>query len=310
MRGPGSGNAASLTSPDKRLPTSLYESAFEPSHPLHPCAFRPSSSRCSVFAFASALFVLALATIASFCVMKTTIREMFVFGATLLMAQGCAKTSSSALKVDQMKAEIEVNAQDNGNSRVRVTLTELGKVTRTYVDLTSRDKLYVIAGTASRVELTKNETLSVITYDTTLTGQSSQATNYKIEFVRGDGFKGAPETNCALPASFSITSPAEDQAFSRVSNDVPFTVTAGNNNYKFKLAGSCINTIEKSVTDAADGSFTVAKTEFVSPAAEASSNCDLTATLIREAQGTLDSAWGSGSVLCSQERTRKIRSTP
>lgn len=221
----------------------------------------------------------------------------------------CGKTDSNLLKVDQIKAVVEISAGEDNTAKVRVVLTELNNSLK-YVNLSGSDKLYVTAGSQPRQTMTKDDGLNIINYDATFSGLGAANTNFKIEFVRGDGFKGAADTNCTLPAGFTISSPIEDTPFSRATNDVPFSVTAGNNSYVMKLSGSCITSVERSVTDAADGAFTIARNEIIATGDNASASCDVTTTLLRQAQGSMDTAWGGGSILCTQSRSRDFRSTP
>lgn len=232
---------------------------------------------------------------------------------------GCGKTESENVKSKGVHAEIDLIAQGDGYSKIRVRL-QVGEsgLLRTDLELSSGDRLIAYAKGLSQ-ELSKStgifgdifDFLFGISYVTTLPFDDDGAL-FQVAFERSDGFD-APNSRVTLPDAFSITT-ADDLVYTDsdlvVVNWEPFNSPEKMSiEYRFDCEDVNFNSLVGSYTLLApdSGQLDMPVAEILtrggqSAMADFTNGCDLEITLVRKRKGTIDPNYGEGGHIYAQQR--------
>lgn len=226
--------------------------------------------------------------------------------AALLLGVACTDIDSEDLLTSGMSAAITVTARGDGNADADAILRAGGVTSTTFVALTADDELTVAAGDAAPVPLEEYEIGALHGYHATMTGDEPGVT-YTVALTRTVD-AGAPSTTIELPAGFEISAPAAN--FSRAAAfTLDWTPASTTEPMEITASGDCVNLYVNTV-EADTGTFTIpagALTEIDG----GTQNCEVTFTLRRTKDGSLDVAYGEGgSALGIQQREVTSTSAP
>lgn len=225
---------------------------------------------------------------------------------SLVVLAGCSSLTSDKLKTSGITAHLQVTAKADGHSDATATLN-VGNSLVEFVELSSGDTLTASSGGDVKT-LTKTKLLGIVTYGATFTGHTAGGTQYGFDLQRASD-TSAPSSTCTLPPGFEVTAPSGTH--SRVTDDLTIGVAGAQTQLWWSAEGSCIR--------AASANGAVTAGSLVIPHGSLQANvsdggvgtsCSVTVKLSDSQTGTLDSAYGGGSISCVQEREVVITSAP
>lgn len=225
---------------------------------------------------------------------------------------GACKVDSTELKLKDIGADMKVVASAGDTNDVTVYLQE-GDIesSLTFLDLKGDDKLFARTGSVEKA-LERSVFLGIVGYSAKFNGVGDNPT-FTIRFDRGSA-AGAPLSSCTMPSPLEITSPAISTKFSRATQDIDVTYSpAGTTDtLRYKLSGSCIKTIDRTIDTTDVGSFRIARSLITLDTGEnVPTTCDVTLSVDRYRKGTLDPAFGKGGrIECYQRRERLLQTAP
>jgi hypothetical protein len=225
---------------------------------------------------------------------------------------GACKVDSTALTLKDIGADMKVVGSAGDSNEVTVFLQE-GAIdsSLTFLDLKGEDKLYASTGGVEKA-LSRSSIFGVVGYSATFNGVGSNPT-FTVRFDRGSA-AGAPLSSCTMPSPFEIASPAISTKFSRGTQDieVSYSPAGTTDKLRYKLSGSCIKTIDRTIDTADVGSFRIDRSLITLETGENTpSTCDVTLSVDRYSTGTLDAAFGKGGrIECYQRRERLLQTAP
>jgi hypothetical protein len=222
---------------------------------------------------------------------------------------GCTDISSSNLKTQGMTAHFAITADGTGATTSAAILNVDTNATD-FVQLVSGDALVTNVASQSQ-PMSANNVAGVITYTAGFTGQDAAGTPYTVAFNRSAGNASAPSSTVTIPQPFTVQ-PLAAQTFSRANDNITITYGAAQqtDSMSWSIAGNCLNILAGNSLSGDPGTFVIAKGALVSHAAGGDQNCQATFTLSRSRLGTLDPAFGGGSIDGIQQRTLTFTSTP
>lgn len=203
------------------------------------------------------------------------------------MALACSESvESEDIRTTGIYPEIEVTANGDGSSLVRVRLKVGGSDSNTFLNLTGDDTLEATAdGTTRTLDETADETY------TARFQVDAEGTEFTVAFLRGEADENAPESTVALPAPFEIT-PLATEA-SRATDDVAVEwEPAGPGDMDWEIEGDCIISDDGSVPD--DGTHTIAAGTIDTFESDMEETCTVEVGLSRSQSGTIDGAFTEG----------------
>lgn len=221
---------------------------------------------------------------------------------------GCTDLQSSKLQTSGMTASLSVTANGAGSTTASAELNVDTNLTD-FVELTPGDTLSATTGSQTEA-MSESKLLGIVDYTASFTGADKEGTAYTIALKRAEPNKSAPSSTCTIPAPFDITAPTASASASRAADLV---VTYGPSGLKdpvtYSLRGDCIDSTTGGTVDSDSGMVTIAKNTIKQPM-NATANCQVTLTITRSRAGTLDSAYGGGSIQGRQVREVTFTSTP
>lgn len=222
---------------------------------------------------------------------------------------GCTDVSSADLKTQGITARLLVAADGTGATTSTAVLNVDTNLTD-FVQLASGDTLVTDVSTQSEPMASENVG-GVITYSAAFTGQDAPGTQYTVVFNRAAGNASAPASVATIPQPFNI-SPLTRQTFSRANDDIvlQYATSGSTDQMSWSISGSCLNVLAGQTLSGDPGTFTITKGSLVSKAAGGDQNCQATLTLTRAREGTLDPAYGGGSIYGQQQRSVTFTSSP
>ncbi|MCC6809912.1 MAG: hypothetical protein IT381_20960 [Deltaproteobacteria bacterium] len=237
--------------------------------------------------------------------------KRFLFLLVSLCTFAACKVDSTEVHMSGISADIRVVAEQSDQTDVTVYLQRGDIDSLTYLDLKGNDKLFATAAGMTEKELSRSAFIT-ISYDTRYSGITAAATEFAVRFQRTID-RGAPRSACTMPAAFDFSTPNAATQFSRATQDIDVTYSpsGSGDQMRFKLTGSCINTVERTIDTGDLGSFKIQKSLITAQTDEQNKTCDVTLELERVKKGTLDSNFGKGGKIeCLQRRTRAFKSAP
>lgn len=229
---------------------------------------------------------------------------------SLLALAGCKETvSSEYIKTGGIAMLTEVTARSTSDVTVRTELLVGGDESNTYVMLSSGDRIYAEAdGDRQEMEAVETGVYEAV-FDVGAGG-----TEYGVILRRDDG-DSAEGSAGTLPEPFDITSDLGTEVLSRMDDAIELTWAPDGESDDMSLEvdddiGGCIFSDGFDV-GGDDGSYTLAAGTLESTSSQDPEECDVTATLTRERQGTTDGALdGESWFVLRQVRSTEFASGP
>ena len=221
-------------------------------------------------------------------------------------AISCSDVKSSALNTNGIHADITAFVVDD-TTELKVIMRVGGQNSTTYVELDEGDTLEASDGTETK-EFGHSSFGAIHTYSTTF-DRIEPGTEFLVSLKR-ELEDPAPNSMVTLSQDFTIENPEINETHSRIN---PLTIVwagedAGDEMH-ITVDGSCIIKME-ATTSFVSGSYTFNSNDFESFESDEGESCEIDITLERRLAGTLDPAFGSGSVYGGFRRVQTIRLDP
>jgi hypothetical protein len=219
---------------------------------------------------------------------------------------GCSKeetVSSENIKTAGIAALIEVKAENENSSTVRVELLVGGDESNTHVILDNGDKLSVAANGENKTLSAESEGIY-----TANIGTGAADTEFVIGLERPDD-TAAPNSSGKLPPPFTV---GNIDAKSRATDAVDITWDpSGSDSIVIDVLGDCIKE-KKDIKTSDTGSYSIGAGELVSGFdSDKDKTCDVTVRVWRERGGSADSAYDNESrMVMRQVRSVKFQAAP
>jgi hypothetical protein len=127
----------------------------------------------------------------------------------------------------------------------------------------------------------------------------------RVNFDRDSDTDSAPNSIVTMPRAFQVAIADDDVV--RGEEALVLQLSGEARNLRYKLEGDCIY----SKSDNLNANGTIPASAIRSPSFDADEECEVTVTLTRTVEGTIDSAFGKGGkIVAIQERKAKFISTP
>jgi hypothetical protein len=238
--------------------------------------------------------------------------SFFAMSAVALVASAaCTSIQSSSIKTSGMSAYLRVIGDNTGTTTASAQFNVDTNATD-FVDLSSGDTAVASTGSLSQT-MSRTDILGAISYQTTFSGQDAEGTLYTIALNRASDVS-APSSTVTMPHPFNITAPTSSASFSRTTSDIAVTYdnSGSTDQLSWSAQGNCINGQPSGVISPDSGSFTIPKgTITPADASQADATCQVTLSVTRVRQGTIDPHYGSGGSIASEAlRTVTFNSTP
>lgn len=237
--------------------------------------------------------------------------------AVCLAVAGCSTTQSSEIRTGGMEADIRVTlAAGSTGAEVAVTL-RVGSLT--FVELQDPDVLTARSGDRS-VELTKQRTMGHTSYHGRLDGVSKTGSQVVVDLQRGGDDESAPKSWVRLPGQVAISGPDAGAQFSRSRDDIRFELDRElvSSSGTLSWSGGCVQdgTIAvppgtTTVTVAQDTIRAAAPPPSGTPQSQRPpKTCTARFTVTTRVEGTLDPAYGEGTIVAEATATRDLTLAP
>ncbi|MBI5497934.1 MAG: hypothetical protein HY904_23225 [Deltaproteobacteria bacterium] len=229
----------------------------------------------------------------------------------LSLGSACTTEVSDDIATRDMDAKIVVTHKGGATADVSVTLRK-ADTAATFIDLANSDKLEA-THSAETHELTRTSLLGFITYATTFSAQPADAAAFVVSFTRTGSFPSAPSSSAELPVPFTLGAINDHgaQGLSRAAEDLVLTWTSdiSADTLELLVAGTCFDNYTRTLDPQTLGT-TVTRGTLRKASGDQTETCDATVTLTRSRPGTLDPAFGGGSVRAEQVRAATFKSAP
>ena len=236
-------------------------------------------------------------------------RNCLIF-ALIILAGGCSSTDSSNVKTKGIAAHFKAIASEDGVTEVTASLT----IGSTFVDLSSSDTLYAVAGGQTKTMKKSRNLLGIIDYSAQFSFIDENST-FAIKFIRQEE-QSAENSSASLPALFTIEMPASGEIFSHGQDvHVVWNPPGSSGNIQIESSGTCGTTsYHKSVATVADSvGETTIKADDLVPTPDVigpSTACDLTIDISRNVPGSVDPAFEGGEFTAGQARSVPVHINP
>lgn len=232
-----------------------------------------------------------------------------IIAVSVLTSFACERISSDAVKLNGVHAGLSAVSTRAGTSELTATYRLGGVLSNQFVELQSGDTLTLKGGTESK-NGKKLSLLGMVSYSAEF-ASSDEDFPFEVALTLADG-QSAPSSKVTLPKPFELTAPADGADLSRAAG---VTVTWNNtsaDNLMIEVSGDCIQAFSKSIPSDA-GSFLIdpgGLKKAVKDGTTVPDTCAGKLTLTRTRSGTLDPAYGSGSISATQKRVLSIQLKP
>ena len=213
----------------------------------------------------------------------------------------CTNIDSDDLDTDAMQPTINVRSTEGADGSSISVVLHVGDSPTTFVELQGDDTLTATAGEQT-VTLEGSELLGVVQYNGDVTTKTAGDV-VTVAFTRTEeGKESAPDSNVALTEALALTAPAGGATSSRAADlAIAWTSEASEDQVRVGWSGGCIVDGSRDVTAGANTltleAGSIAKREQGENEEEpVPDNCDVSLTLSRSRTGTIDPAFGGGSI--------------
>jgi hypothetical protein len=235
-------------------------------------------------------------------------RALALLFATVLVLVGCSTVDSNGIRTTGMTADLLVKLPENADS---VDVTASFRVgTLTYVELDSKEKVTASAD-GQQETLHRGKFAGATSY----TGQLKVAaprTEITIDLERDDKNVSAPRSTVVLPEPVHLSAPFSGAKLSR-RTAVQVTLASGPAQ-TLSWSGPCIETgsleIEPGRSSITIAAGMIRAATPASPAAGASSTCEVQLLLTRHTTGKLDGAFKDGTIVAVAQSIHQVVSAP
>ena len=241
--------------------------------------------------------------------------------ASFSLLTGCSTVDSADIRTSGMTAHLTVRMPENGSAAAVSGALQVG--TLTFVELGDGETL-TASGGGQTATLKRGRFGGSTSYRGQLDGVTKPGTEIVFALQRAGEDDSAPRSTVTLPEPVRLTAPAAGTSYSRRSADIGVRFTDRSEAPAvLSWAGKCIETgslqLEPGRTEATISRGSI-KPKPTSPSrgsspgpstsAGAEESCQITLTLTRRVEGTLDEAFKDGSVVAESQSTRQLTSTP
>ena len=225
---------------------------------------------------------------------------------------GCEAVDSQDVLTSGVYADLDVTANGTGLSVVQAVLRVGGKHSNAYLSLSGDDELTATADgdTRTLVEVPLGEYRE---YTTDFQFDAAD-TEFQVSFVRTVD-AGAPNSVLTLPSPLELTAPVEGSTFSRSSEAilVEWSDSGSSDAMRWEAEGDCIDFARGDI-DGDEGVQTLEvdtlESAWADVEADEEGHCEVTLSLWRSRNGTVDTGFGEGGVAkAHQVRTIEFTST-
>ena len=231
----------------------------------------------------------------------------FLFFPALAIA--CTDVKSSSIATDGIYMDYNVVSEGVGTGTQANAVLRVGGVTSTtFVDLDGGDTLAASSGSEEH-NLSQSSLGVLHSYDADF-DVDAVGSEFVLRFDR-ESFDSAPSSIATLPEEFSITAPATESSFSR-SADIDIEVTwesTSSDPMTIQLTGDCIG-LYVATEPVDNGTHTISMAEIEEDQMDDFSTCTAELVIERRKGGSLDSAFGGGTVFGAQKRTIQLKLEP
>jgi hypothetical protein len=223
---------------------------------------------------------------------------------------GCTDLASSDIKTAGIRATLSITNTGSNGVTARAQFNVDTNATD-FVELSTGDTV-VAKANGQTVTLSESKLLGAVAYTGNLTA-SDAATQYTISLNRSTD-TSAPGSTCTMPAALSITTPAASASFSRNNDDISVTYSGSGQSdpLSWSVTGDCVTPVSSQTLPSDTGSFTIPKGTIkqLSNSTNAVTNCQITLTVNRTRNGTLDPSYNGGLIQAIQSRSVTLNSAP
>lgn len=215
----------------------------------------------------------------------------------------CNSLESGDLRTNGMKPDMVVRSNNtDANSKLNVSI-HVGDSINSFVDLDPPDVMTASVNGGAPSELSESNLLGATGYSLDINTKEPD-TEVVVALTRGEDDDGAPESKVTFTQQLALTSPGAGASFSRANDDIEVTWTSEDSpdGVRVTVTGECIDSVSLDV-QAGDTSVTVEagtiqkKTDSdPEDENEIPDSCDITVSAVRTRTGTLDPAYGGGSI--------------
>jgi hypothetical protein len=229
-------------------------------------------------------------------------------------SSGCTSIQSSDLKTAGMTATMTVAADGTGSTKATVALNVDNNPTD-FVSLSSGDSLTATAGGSASRSLSQDTVLGEIDYVASFSGEGGTGTPYLVAFNRSTE-TSAPVSECTLPEPFEIVQPAPGASFSRSASDltIAYAPAGSADAMSYSVQGSCVSQVSGQTVAGDPGVIVIPKGTLVAASSgqggAQSGACQVSITVVRQRQGTLDPHFAGGTIVGEQVRGVMVGSVP
>jgi hypothetical protein len=230
---------------------------------------------------------------------------------------GCTSVDSADITTHGIQPVMRVSSSPDGpNSHVSVTLNVGGSID-TFVNLDSDESIVATTDAEGGAPVTLSESglLGLTSYSGDVVGKDA-GTVVTLNLTRTNGNENAPASTVTLTDPLALTAPASGGTVSRDGDDVTVTWTSEASEEAVQVAwsGDCVDAGSVNVdppgltTTIAKG--TIKKREAADADHPVADDCPLTLSATRTKTGTVDPAFGGGSIAHSFSASVQLTSNP
>lgn len=236
-------------------------------------------------------------------------RSLVLVTLAALVPAGCSTVYSADVKTNGLTADLLVTVPD-GSTTAEVSAT-LRVGTMTFVELGGGEKI-TASGAGQSATLKRGKIAGATSYTGRLEGAGKPGTDIIIALERDDENASAPVSVVRMPEPIRLTAPSAGARFSR-RTDLVLRFAAGAGGL-LRWAGPCVQggslTLEGGRTSATISAGSIRALGSPAVDAAATATCDLTLTLTRRIDGSLDHTFKDGFVAAETQTVRQVVSTP
>jgi hypothetical protein len=204
---------------------------------------------------------------------------------------GCAQTPSDDLLTHGITAEISAQASGTGSTTVSATFYVGNPVDLDFVQIDGSDQLFA-SFDGDKQMMSQQQLGNIVGYSATF-DDDSEGDQFTVDLERKVDVS-APDSVATLPTPFTL---AEPPTMASRGSDLTLTWTSADspNAIQWSASGSCINAAQGTVTPGAS-ELTIAANTLVQAGSAEPTSCTVTTALDRDEPGTLDPAYGGGTI--------------
>lgn len=233
-------------------------------------------------------------------------KVLWIAGGTMSLA--CAEdVGSENVRTQGMYANYEAVAEGDGSTQITAEL-RVGGDNGTFVELGAEDELFAITADDD-IQLRHTSTGNQHRYKASLPDDAEDL-EIQIAFSRGEDFDDAVESWAKMPAPFEAElDDADVDSYARGEDVSIVWDNEASGSMQWHVDGDCVQIASGSTDD--DGTLTIDGGEIEVWESDAGENCEVTVTLERQRQGSVDPTFEEGGDFRAiQRRTVSFLSTP